>query len=240
MLIEDVERVVAKISELERKREIAKSIQGFQVRAQMLERPLMLLKPLSIVLTEFQQYGITVDLQECSPTAQLLKGHASQVEINFEANPESILESDEQLRHQFWELLDVKNFPSTIKSILLGTWQKYVDALIPPQKTDLLDTLALVPVLRSDAGKIRQLYTEVSERRQRLPQSTSDFERLQAIPYELANLWQRFGGDIIPGEVLNFLRSASSQNGARLDQLTPTVLDWLREHNLERSIRIVF
>lgn len=238
MLIEDVERVAAKINELERKREIAKSIQGFQIRAQMLEKPLTLLKPLSIVLTEFQRYGITIDLQECSPTAQLLKGHASQVETNFEANPESILESDEQLRHQFWELLE--GFPITVKGILLRAWQKYVDALIPPQKTDLLDTLALVPVLRSDADKIRRLYTEVSERRQRLPQSTLDFERLQTIPNELNNLWQRFGGDVIPEEVLNFLRSASSQNGARLNQLTLTVLDWLKEHNLEQSIRIVF
>lgn len=239
MLIDDAEQIETRISELEGKREIAKSIEGFQTRAEMLETPVTNLKPLAIVLAEFQKHGIAVGPGDCSPTAQLLKGYATQVETRFEENPESIIGSYEQLRHQFWELLEDKRFPNTVKSTLLKAWQKHVDALIPPQKTDLLDTLALVPALRSDANKIRQLYADVNERRQKLPQSTADLEHLRGIPEELANLWQRFGGDIIPEEVLKFLRSASSQNGARLDQLTPTVQYWLKQHELVHSIRIV-
>ncbi len=240
MLIEDAERVAEKINELERKREIAKSIKGYQTRAEKLETPSNLLKIYSAAITEFQKLGIVVDLKDCSPTAHMLKAHVIQIESDFETEPQNILESDEKLRHQFWELLEVNKFPNTVKSALLKAWRQYVDKLIPTRKTDLLDTLALVPALKSDAYQIHQLYDEVNQRRQRLPQTSSDFERLQTIRKKLAELWQRFGGDVIPEEVLKFLRSASSQNGARLVQLTPTVQDWLKEHNLEQSVRLVF
>ena len=239
MLVEDAQRIADTIHKLGGKREIAKSIEGFQTRVEMLEQSLLILNPLATVLREFQKHEIAVDVEDCSPTAQLLKRNAIDVAARFEEDPESILGSDEKLRHQFWELLEGKEFPSTVKRTLLKAWQDHVDALIPPHKPDLLDTLALVPALESDANTIRQFYADVSELRKKLPQSTADLQRSEGISEQLDSLWQRFGDDVIPEDVLRFLRSASSPNGARLSQLTPTVKNWLERHELERSIRIL-
>ncbi len=239
MLIEDAKQIEAKITELERLRGIARSIKGFQTRANQLQEPVLILNPLTVLLAEFRKHNIAVDLRSCSPTALMLKKHTAYVTTHFENNPDSILESGEKLRREFWEFLVIKKFPRTVMTALLKSWQKYVDTLIPPEKTELLDTLARVPAFTTNANKIRRLYEEVRTRRQKLPQSSTDLDRLKAIPMELAKLWQNFGGDDIPEAVLNFLRAASS-DGAHLVQLTPTVQDWLKEHNLEQSVRLVF
>ena len=85
MLLEKASQAGDRITELERLRGIARSIEGFQTRANMLNAPVATLGAQVIILAEFRKRGIEVDLQDASPTARTLKAHVNQVAASFEA-----------------------------------------------------------------------------------------------------------------------------------------------------------
>lgn len=239
MLLEKARKHGDRIKELERLRGIARSIEGFQTRANMLHTPVAMLDAHVVILTELRKRGIEVHLQDVSSAAKMLNAHVNQIAADFEANPDAIVESGERLRREFWEMLSGGGLTTAVRSTLMSAWKSHVDALLPSLNPELLETLERVPTFAPKVRQIRTLHSQARRCEERLPQSEGDFTRLTSLVSSLEKSWQGLSGEGIPDDVLAFLKAAVG-DGAELDLMTPAVTEWLERHGLKKNLRVMF
>lgn len=236
MLTDNANQTKDQIEDLRRLREIARQAQAFASRADQLGAPIAPLRMFVNLLAEFQKRNVPVDLGDTVSQARSLRLRVNTLRQTFQQDPPSILDAAPELRYAFWEPL--AELPQRIREKLNRAWERYVDATLPPTQEDLLSTLEAVPGFQPRVATIRQLYRSGQTCRARLPRSSADFGEVERIAADLTRAWRELAGDGIPEEVLAFLRVACAGPGARIDQLTQQVRDWLDHYQLTSLARI--
>lgn len=102
----------------------------------------------------------------------------------------------------------------------------------------VLSVLGELPAFSHQVSRIRGLRSRLMEWRD-LPKSGEDLDAFDALADALQATWTSISGEGIPDEVMQFLREAGSGDGARLERVTPAVMDWLRDNGIEGSFHVV-
>ena len=236
-MLDKIRQASNDINDLKKLRTVAKTTQQFRARFEQLDDPLQRLTPLMRVLAEFRKRGIPVDTSSFEKTAEKLAGHARKISQAFESDPSKILETDPSLRFQFWD--EVKGrWIEDLGKTLLQAWKDHANAQLPMGRMDILDALDNIPDFRAKVAQIRQFTRQAGHLTLTLPTNARTFDDLQKLSETLASYWQQFDSSVIPDEVLNLLRKSADQ-GATLDELTPPVIQWLKENKLTHYMRVV-
>jgi hypothetical protein len=132
----------------------------------------------------------------------------------------------------------LSQLPKKVNDALLSAWEKWSSEEVPEVNKDVLDILFSVVSLRNSVVSLRSLKSKAVTACAGLPDGLDDVEHLQRLCGEISFMWQNLAGEGIPEDVLNFLRSAGTQDGANFSLLNETVLDWIDAHGLRGSLRI--
>ena len=110
-------------------------------------------------------------------------------------------------------------------------WQRYVAQSIPDTSDEILEALAADPRARTTVIRIRRLSDNTLRRLRDRPFPTLDeLGEFDTATVEVRNAWSTLDVASLNDEIVDFLRAANSDNGARIALLTPSVLDWLDQH----------
>ena len=236
---------------LDRARELRLALQGysslreeqgdaerFDTRASALSEATKTIAPLARLVPVFASKGIVVDL----PTtfASGLVGHATSILDRFVADPETIIEPDPRLKASFWDPLRTLA-SQRLNPPLLHAWHSYVDAILPPVNAALLAHLKKIPVLIPKIETVENLDATAQALRHVLPKNGGAFSELataaESLRESLHGLFGSEDGDVSP-EVVTFLQSVSSPEGAKIDLLVSEVRDWLHSRGLLVALRL--
>lgn len=127
--------------------------------------------------------------------------------------------------------------PQKVKTALLEAWENWAKKNIPEIDGDVLDILGGIVTLRESVIAVRSLKASAETICTSLPNG-DDVDQLKKLCEKISDAWHNLTGEGIPNDVLVFLRTAGSRDGARFDLLTTEVLDWLTIHGLRDSLRI--
>jgi hypothetical protein len=232
VLIARLDQVTQEITKLRELRQQADNAQAFGTRAKLLKEPSDQLDDLATITQEFQRRAITISFNRGQLAAFIKQMRA--VAIAYHGDPQSILAATEN-RFTFWEPL--KSLPDQVRAALLQAWSGYINATLPIQQPELLQTLGQLPGFKERVVQISQLYREAERLRVRPPQSVDEIARIAVIASELKAIWAQLPAEGIPADVRDFLTAAVEGN-ARLNQLTNHVVKWLEANNLVDSVRI--
>jgi hypothetical protein len=231
VLIARLDQVTQEITKLRELRQQADNAQAFGTRAKLLKEPSDQLDNLATITQEFQRLAITVSFNRGQLAAFIKQMRA--VAIAYHEDPQNILATEN--RFTFWEPL--KSLPDQVRAALLQAWSGYINATLPIQQPELLQTLGQLPGFKERVVQISQLYREAERLRGRPPQSVDEIARIAVIASELKATWAQLPAEGIPADVRDFLTAAVEGN-ARLNQLTNHVVKWLEANNLVDSVRI--
>jgi hypothetical protein len=205
-----------------------------RTRAELLVGPASELHGLTAVAIAFRERGIEIDVDVDSIRRMRLQ--LADLGERYRSDPAQIAAPDGQLRFTLWDPL--RQLPGLLRQTLIASWRRHAQALVPPQREEVLDVLQRVPGLRDHAEAIRKLSAEIDERAGMLPQGEPDFDRIEELAASIKARWDELeAGGGIPAEVLQFL-AAASLGGAALDLLTPAVRSWLEQRSLLALVRV--
>ncbi|MCY4392741.1 MAG: hypothetical protein OXE43_11920 [Chloroflexi bacterium] len=222
---------VEKLSALRR---AAASSTTLETRADQLENAATGLLEQAGRVQLFRAHGIrlsfNVDLQE-----QLLKA-TREHRSAFDADPASIVADPTDSTFKYEYLRGLESLHASIRRRLGDEWNRYIDSLTPGGLSELEEALTRVPQVAGDLAAIRRLHATLNAERAEAPTSVADFERAEAVAQDLQDHWQTLQS--IPEDVREFLAAAST-GGAPLDDLTPSIRDWLEKTNSLGLLRYV-
>lgn len=128
---------------------------------------------------------------------------------------------------------------SLLSQRLEGVWHEHVATNEPHVREEQLDVLGRIRAFVPQVETIRRHLGAIRLARHQVPSSPQDVERFDEAVAAVNSELQRLQGDeSIPAEALTFVRACTSDEGARLEDLTPTVRVWLQQHDLIDSLRI--
>ena len=128
--------------------------------------------------------------------------------------------------------------PANVDSALKNAWKVWAGNKLPKIDREVLEILANINSLKISVQNIKSLQIRADEICNRLPENEATVNELTQLCERIATTWHELTGDGIPPEVMSFLRAAGSYNGVGVEALTAEVFDWLRQHNLSKSLRI--
>jgi hypothetical protein len=112
-----------------------------------------------------------------------------------------------------------------------------VTARMPALNTLVLGVLRGIPNLRDQTNRLDRFLRNLESWRIGLPTDASAAQAFDTAVEEAEKIWRQLGGDELGPEVSSFLQQ-TGVGGASLDQLTPTISEWLRSHKIWNSFRI--
>jgi hypothetical protein len=231
------QRLARRVGEFQSERDMVTEASRYHTRADELERPAATLSSWLPIWRAFQQHGISVTFDSQALTG--LRKLATTVVENFEQNTKSLIEPNPVLRRSFWEPLGT--LERDVESALSHAWSAYVESLMPPRQDELLDVLTALPDFRPQVANIRGLYREEDALKQNL-RPDADVVDLLGRPEKLAGRITAAIGGLrgagIPTDVLEFIKQASTPEGATYNSFSGSVRDWFLERGLLGSLRV--
>lgn len=134
-----------------------------------------------------------------------------------------------------------RNLDSYLKKLadsLKKVWKEFCRLNLPMLPDDVLQVLGQISSYREDVALIRKHLQDMQGRAEILPNLVSDVDAFMELKQEIDEAWQRLGQGELPEDVLKFLKSASSKQGAGLHLLTPEVVQWLESNHLQSSFSV--
>lgn len=165
---------------------------------------------------------------------QSLRSIAIQLKKQFEESPEWI-KGQGALRSL---TLKIDSITKQIEEEIKTEWEDYVKKDLPSVHNDILTVMAEIPSFSVKVNRIRELNQEISEQMNSIPILEKRVEEVITKKKELIEEWSSLGADDVPPAVLTFIRSAASNQGALLTHLTPEVLLWLKQFNIQSFFKI--
>jgi hypothetical protein len=190
------------------------------------------LSPLAESVEVLRRHGIVVIYTE-----ERLPGVLSQlrrVQAVYREQPESFVDA---LRSGFADFERTVNaFSSMLDAQVRDAWKIHTQARAQPLDPEVLRVLGSIPAYSSSIRRLQVLDRRVIELRASLP-SNEVHEEFERVAKERNEIWEEMQGADFSREVVNFIRKASA-GGAALDDLTPGVESWIKNHDLRASFRI--
>jgi len=220
------------------------SLRGLRVSADQADRLWTRAKSLQDKLSELNSLvgqvdilannNVSVDLSALSPRCRDLRRCVEDLLPDFESDPSQIAAPNERLRFEFLDRLPELN--RELESVLLCSWQTYLDDKKPIIPPGLLESLASVPDLQPLITRVNAEISHLGRYRQQLPASAKAIQEACAILQSLNQDWVSLNQSV-PEEVRIFLKQANSE-GVPLSGLTKPVMAWLQQHNLDVRLRV--
>jgi len=236
MLLDRVAQIVVSAKRLRLANELAKEAEAFATRANQLEAPINRLIQLRKLVREFSEFGINVVFDVA--VAQGVARRAGEILQAFSADPKSLTEGDESFRQEF--IPGVNSVNQQLKVALEVGWHQRVDKEFEELPEDILAALETVSAYRHQIQTIRRCDGEAKLLRSVLPGMGEVSDKLILLERAIRTkemAWNSLKGSQLSDEVVDFLRQAGAQ-GFPLENLTPTVTQWLSECGLLGCFRI--
>jgi len=215
----------------------AQQAELFERRANELEGPavsLRKLEPSIAIFLELQVPANTIDTQSVAA----VKGRIKDLRSRYLLDKNVMIDPfpKENIRYVLYGTLD--KLPTTSGDALLQAWDTWSRRQLPSVDDDVLTLLEKIEALRPSALIIRQLGGEAEGICSSLPTDREKVARLTTLGDNMRETWHNLTGEGIPLAVLAFLRRAITIEGAKLQDLTQEVLDWMSKHGLSNSLRV--
>lgn len=229
-LLKRAGQLVDELEQLEVSRQLAENVQGFNTRADELEKAFQAFSKLEKLVNVFRNRSIPFTL---SLDLANLRQTLSTIVSDYEKDPENILKIDN--KHTFWNPL--KNYPNRISQDLELSWKKYAQNILPRLDNELLGIFEKLPSTRAQVRNIRQLQQQAQQLAVYLPSGDDDIQKFVNLSNSIRQSWQNLEATEISPAVMDFLKAACSA-GASLDLFTDEVRQWLSEHRLIQAFSI--
>ena len=235
-LLERVELTSGRIESLQSLKDLAAQAAEFEQRAKTLEGLANEFEELRVPAAVLEEVGIEVSLDAkllgaLHSKAVLLKDGYTR-ERNFILTPFP----GEDFRFVF--VNPCVSFKKKTKAALHDAWLGWVQKNTPAIDHDVLQVLSTINALGTAVASIQAVLGVIHRLATILPQSVNEARQVVALCSQVNEAWHQLAGDGIAQEVLAFLRAAGGSVGATYDLLTPSILEWLDEHNLRHVLRI--
>lgn len=236
-LVDRAAKIRADLKQLDQVRELAAKAAYFSKRADELQAAAAALTPIGM------SYRLTSGLIDLAPLRSEvpIKWWNSRFRAlgeRYLEDPNSVLEPapGEDARQAF--LNPLKQLPQKLGALLQLQWSVWAQQQVPKINEEVLGVLAGVPSMAPKIASLRANRNRAAELAATLPSANSDLGDLKDAIDEVRRGWQEMAGEGVPLDVIDFLRIAGQSTGAALEQLTPSVLSWMRAHNLQDTLRI--
>lgn len=135
----------------------------------------------------------------------------------------------------------IKDFAPKLDEAAEDAWKQYWPEQLPKIE-ELLNFFGNLHAYTMNVARIRQLEADLRRRAERVPvdeKQWQDFhERADTLQRAAAEFTAGIGAEL-PKAVASFLRRAGSPAGAALHDLTESVREWLRTHDMEADFVVV-
>ena len=231
---ETVSNNVRDLKDLEKRAEHA---QLFEKRANDLERPavsLRKLEPSIEILVEHQIIATAVE----SGTVAAIKSRLKDLHLRYLLDKNVMIDPfpKEDIRFVLYRALEQLTEQSD--AALLEAWGEWGRRQLPCVDNEVLALLEKIEVLRVPAQTVKRLRQEAVEICSSLPADKGAITRLKTLAGDMSETWHNLAGEGVPVPVMAFLRNAITYEGARFEDLTLEVRDWMSEHGLSNSLRV--
>ncbi len=237
-LLTKAESLRKEIDQLRALKETANYAEGFETRLNNLS-PVQELQVLMPIYQALKENGVTINFDNFDKVKALvlvLQTHLMNIQERYQADPQTILATDEALGNGFWKPL--KQLPKKLEAAFKSAWAGHVNNVLPSLDNEILSVLAQIPDLQQQVVDIQRHYQEAEVLSKQLPRDDSAFQCLDALVSLLTTQWQNLQGGGIPNDVLDFLKDCADR-GAGIEAMTPEILAWLKERGLLHSFKIV-
>ncbi|WP_107668673.1 hypothetical protein [Cyanothece sp. BG0011] len=208
----------------------AKNQQGFKSREEQIKEYYQQILEIVEPLRLFENKGLIQGDYE--PVVKNLLYLVQLTIKEYQQDPEWIIKNFESAKYKS----SIKGLTSTIEKQLLETWQNYLKRKLPSTNPELLNILDQINEFKPTIHRIYQLERQISS--ENFPKYKEEFDHIENLIQQLNETWNTLNAENVPDEVLRFLQAAGSNTGAFLNQLTPTVDAWIKEHHLTNALRI--
>lgn len=231
MLINRAKQLIELSEEKLNLRKYADQIESFKTRQQQVEKAVLKLLPFVNTLRVFRQKNI-IDCNFTQKTESFLH-FVNQSRIKFTESPEWIIKS----RDFDGDILErsIKAITTELDEQLTQAWKNYLSEKMPSTNQEMLNLLVKIEAFRPTVQRIRDLNDRIQ--RQKLPQTSEEFEHIEQLIDQLRENWHSLSSDDVPETVLHFLKAAVDL-GAPLNLLTTEVRDWLDRNKISDTLRI--
>ena len=232
MILNDCQQLKQKIDryeEIQRRHDHAKSLK--QRRDELEEERAELRKTIQSMKV---LVGAQLLDQSVLPSAKNAKNRLEAVRRLFHDDPSQITKGDD---YQVFlsEIVDIRK---EVDEHCQRTWERFTAEITPAVEQELLREREEIPEFEKVVKKIRLLVEELDEAAQYVPTTNSELSNFEETAEALREALEEVYSDEYPPAVIEFLRAANTRRGAALSQLTPTVLQWLEDHDKMDGFRI--
>ncbi|MBA2747785.1 MAG: hypothetical protein H0U45_03360 [Tatlockia sp.] len=231
MLTDRAKQLIELSEEKIKLQKYASQLDSFKTRQQQVEKAVSDILPFANTLRVFRQKNI-IDCDVVQKVEQLL--HSVKLRLdNFKESPEWIIDS----RNFDGNILErsIKGITNELHEQLTQAWKSYLAQKMPSTNQEMLNLLVKIDEFKPTIQGIRYLNDQIQ--RQKLPQTSEEFEKTELSIDRLREHWHSLSSDEVPETVLRFLKDAVDF-GAPLNLLTIEVRDWLDRHGISDSLRI--
>lgn len=207
-------------------------IEAYKTRKEQLQREVGRIVQLCQMVNLMWKHNICTD--EYKEEMQSLRYISVQLQGKFVEKPEW-LKDQGTLRSLS---MKVDSVTKQIEEDVKTKWQKFVEKDLPSIHNDMLGIMENIPSFSTKVKKIKQLYQDISVQKVLIPVQEKVLLEIVKQKQELTQEWNSLGAEDVPSAVLTFIRSASSPQGASLLYLTPEVLAWLKQYNIQSFFKI--
>lgn len=206
----------------------------FQERSNKIQQLENELKPVTTSIRLLRQHGVKFSIQktEVGGFVSLLEEYSEQAQNS----PHLFTEQDPRWRIQLSTPLTDK--VGDWKRRISREWERFLVRSLPTDD-ELLEVLSSISKFAVPAGNILDLSRLCAHFYEIELPTESDFRQVAIFKEQLSGLWDQLGEQGIPDEIREFLLSASQQ-AATLDDITPEVLEWLKENQVDSLLRVGF
>ncbi|MEC1071412.1 hypothetical protein [Priestia megaterium] len=207
-------------------------IEAYKLRRNQLQNEVERVIQLCQMINLMWKYEICT--KDYKDELQTLRSIAVKLKEQFEESPEWI-KGQGALRPL---KLKIDSIKKEIEEEIKTKWEEYVKKGLPSVHNDMLTVLGKIPSFSVKVDRIRILNREIYEQMGNIPVLERNLKDVITKKNELIEEWNSLGADDVPAAVLRFIRSAASDQGALLTHLTPEVLLWLKQFNIQSFFKI--
>lgn len=236
-LLERVELAKGRIDALRSLKQRADQAADFEQRAKVLTVLAAELEAVRAPAAVLEQAGIAAAPADEKLLAPL-RARAGLLKDGYAQDRSSIIAPfpGEDFRYVF--LAPCNAFRQKAEAALHGAWSGWVQRNTPAIDQEVLRVLSTVSALSTTVTRIQAQLALIDRHAAVLPRDAADVEYVRELCAQANEAWHALAGDGIAPNVLAFLRNAGSSTGASHDALTPSILQWLDDHNLRRVLRV--
>jgi len=165
-----------------------------------------------------------------------LESFARDLNTKIGQDPALVLSPDLDIGPRFITPLKLLN--QKLAADILRDWKSWVETKTPNIASDVLAILKQIRSMRKQVETVSNKLQALRLLSERPPSNEGEIEQVDIAAGELLIAWNGLNAGGIPKTVLNFLHSAGTLEGAKLDDLGSDVRSWLEERELLNSFTI--